>query len=100
MVLIAAAAHAELERRATVFSKRVLVRLGEISYCFYLVHTLPVAFIARPAHPVGQIVAFFAALGAAVIGARLLHVTIERPFERRLRGSSRRSAPVTIAARS
>ncbi|MEY2468320.1 MAG: hypothetical protein QOF21_1018 [Actinomycetota bacterium] len=70
------------------------VRLGVWSFCFYLVHqftlgTIVTYFVRH--HGTGfrvylaaDIVAFFAALA----GAALLHQYVEKPFERRLRGTA------------
>ncbi|WP_066042127.1 acyltransferase family protein [Herbiconiux solani] len=45
-LLIAALARADLSGRFTVLSSRPLVRLGEISFAFYLIHLLVVGVIA------------------------------------------------------
>ena len=99
LLVIAALARSDQESRPTLLASRFAVRLGDWSYCFYLVHlmTLQIALLvcARfvPGGALGP-VWLVAAFGASLGVAALLHAVVERPWERRLRGStaSRRTA--------
>src|SRR5262249_61893266 len=80
-LLIAAAAHADRGRALSPFRSRPLVWLGEISFCFYLVHYW---FISALHVTAWQHIAF--SLPLAVLAAAALHHFVERPAERRIRG--------------
>jgi peptidoglycan/LPS O-acetylase OafA/YrhL len=87
-LLIVAAAQSDLRASSrSVLRHRLLVGLGGISYCFYLVHHV---FVARLLEPgiggLGGWAAFALALAGALVTAWVLHVLVERPLERRLRG--------------
>ncbi|MDO5722186.1 MAG: acyltransferase [Actinomycetaceae bacterium] len=78
-------ASADLDGRASLMRHPIMVRGGEWSYCFYLVHaTVLYAFKAAYGARVG-IVGFFLLFFAALIVAAALYYLVERPFERRLR---------------
>jgi peptidoglycan/LPS O-acetylase OafA/YrhL len=83
-LLLAAAAQADL-RGGTVLGNRGLVWLGEISYCFYLVHFLVIEVVAP--HVTATAVRLPLELALAVLAAAALHHLIEVPLERRLRGA-------------
>ncbi|GAA1068910.1 hypothetical protein GCM10009665_74360 [Kitasatospora nipponensis] len=108
-LLIAAAAHADAQRRPGVLGGRVMVRLGELSFAFYLVHGLVLEYghraFGRPASPFGYgpawrtpvAVAFLAgALGVAVLLAWVLHTVVERPAMRHLAGPRPPAARSTV----
>jgi peptidoglycan/LPS O-acetylase OafA/YrhL len=85
-LLIVAAAQSDLRGGAPAGLRApVLVWLGGISYCFYLVHHV---FIARLLEPgiggLGGWSALAVALAGATLAAWLLHVGVERPLARRL----------------
>ncbi|MFD8557849.1 acyltransferase family protein [Streptosporangium canum] len=98
-LLIPAAATADVQGRRTVLSSKVMVWLGEISYAFYLVHGLVLAyghrafgpptdaFSSGPAWstPVG-LGFLLACLAVSVLLAWALHVLVERPAMRRWAG--------------
>jgi peptidoglycan/LPS O-acetylase OafA/YrhL len=68
-----------------------LVRLGEISYCFYLVHHIALRLAA---HFVGGTIpgaTVVLAFPVAVAAAWWLHERVEKPFDTRLNGRSRAS---------
>jgi peptidoglycan/LPS O-acetylase OafA/YrhL len=67
-----------------LLSHRVFVRLGEISYAFYLVH-LTVLMVVEHAVPAAFV--SVVALAASLAVAWLLHVSIERPLRAVIRGS-------------
>ena len=77
------------------------VRLGEISYAFYLVHYLVIRLFAhytsgwRPTLPeaLGTV---FALLAAAFATSAALYFVVERPAERRLRPALRRREAVAV----
>ncbi|MFD1720850.1 acyltransferase family protein [Amnibacterium endophyticum] len=93
--LLVAGASRDLAERPTFFARRRLVRLGEISFAFYLVHQILIhAFSARiPAisSPVIASSVLAAFLGAGWFLAWVLHRFVEVPAEVLLRGG-RRSA--------
>lgn len=67
-----------------------LVRLGEWSFCFYLIHQLVVRVLVVEFTPDGLGVGLlFVAIGlvASIVASGLMFTFIERPLERRLRGS-------------
>ena len=96
LLVIGALAGADLARRRTVASSRALVRLGEWSYCFYLVHQMTsqiALFVCAKVVP-GKLLGpvwLLVALGASVGIAALLYRFVERPLERRLRGAAPRA---------
>lgn len=77
-ILIGATAQADIDRSASLLRNRHLVRLGEWSYAFYLVHLIVIRVAVELAERSGL--------------AGLLHATVERPLERRLRDRPRASA--------
>ncbi|MFJ8017163.1 acyltransferase family protein [Streptomyces sp. NPDC096339] len=101
--LVAAAATADERGTPSPFRGRVLVRLGELSFAFYMVHGLVVSYAYRwlvagrdlsGAAGAGLLVA---ALAAALALAWVLHETVENPFVRRF-GSPRAAPPAPRAA--
>jgi peptidoglycan/LPS O-acetylase OafA/YrhL len=87
--LIAAAAVADQQARWSPVRGPVMVRLGELSFAFYLVHVLViiigVQFIGaeRTLGPIASATAVAAMCLAALGVAWLLHRTVEMPFVRR-----------------
>ncbi|WP_316784255.1 acyltransferase family protein [Streptomyces sasae] len=103
--LVAAAASADERSVGSPFRGRLLVRLGELSFAFYMVHGLVVTYCYRwaVAHS-----ALPPALGAlALLGALLLSLAlafalftwVEAPLVRRFGSSAGRRRPVVSAAR-
>lgn len=85
MAAIMIAATADIEGRRSLMRHPIMVRGGEWSYCFYLVHaTILYAFRAAYVESVG-IVGFALLLLASLAGAAALYYLVERPCERRLR---------------
>ena len=89
-VLIVVAAGADVEGRPSVARHPVLVRLGDWSFAFYLVHLLVLDVADRVVGLGGRSGLFAAAavpalLLAAVALSAVLFSTVERPLERRLR---------------
>ena len=87
-LLIAAYAQRDLTGRGTVFARPRVVWLGEISFCFYLVHQL----VIRAATPLGVTsdvgIATVRASGClviAVVAAWILHRVVELPANTWLR---------------
>ncbi|MBF4624218.1 acyltransferase [Clavibacter sp. VKM Ac-2872] len=97
-VLIVAAAQRDLAGAPGLLRGRLPVRLGEESYCFYLLHHI---FIVRLAQPgirdlgLDGPAAFVLALVLTLIASHLVHRFVEVPFERRLRGPRRAPAAAT-----
>jgi len=90
-LLVLTAASWESEGKATWLAKGWLVRLGEWSYAFYLVHISVLAVIHHvfPQEGGAEGLGLTAiSLVLAVAAAFCLFHVIERPFERRLRGDA------------
>jgi peptidoglycan/LPS O-acetylase OafA/YrhL len=92
LLVIAALAQADLRGARSVAASRGLVRLGEWSYCFYLVHQVTsqvMLFLCAkvvPGKALGPVWAV-SALAASIVLAAVLYHFVERPLERRLRGT-------------
>lgn len=101
-VAVAAVATRELAGRPSLLRARPIVRLGEWSYAFYLVHATLIyavlGVVGRQAGGWANLLWFAALLVASIAAAAALHLLIERPAERRLRKwwDSRRAAPVVL----
>jgi peptidoglycan/LPS O-acetylase OafA/YrhL len=93
LLVIGALAQADVNGVRTVARSRMLVRLGEWSYCFYLVHQMTLQimlFVCAkivPGKALGP-VWLIAALGVSVALAAALYSVVERPLEKRIRGSA------------
>jgi len=93
-LLIAAAATSDIEGRFTVFRNRAMVRLGEISFAFYLLHYIVLATLRKQlgtdmyslTETIGLLVG--AALGTVAL-SWLLHRLVETPIVRRFSRSRR-----------
>ncbi|MFC1418840.1 acyltransferase family protein [Streptacidiphilus cavernicola] len=97
-LLIAAAALGDLERGGRLLASPFLVRLGEWSFAFYLVHfTVLTAFehYGVPDRagdsPAGQLLVTLLMLAAAVLVAAGCHLAVEKPADRRIRTALRAS---------
>lgn len=83
--LIVAAALADLHGTTSPFRRRWLVRLGELSYAFYLAHLLVMRLIEhllgeRPEWSTGPaLLLSITAFGASLALAWLLHTVVEKP---------------------
>jgi peptidoglycan/LPS O-acetylase OafA/YrhL len=108
-LLIPAVAVADLGGAPSILRSRALIRLGEVSFAFYLVHQLAIRFVDRTAgdwlwshvHP---LVAILLMLGLSLLAAWGLYRTVEMPLMARLAGSRGRAPavaeqPVDAAAR-
>lgn len=99
--VIGTLATADRRGTGTGLARRVPVRLGEWSYCFYLVHLMTMQIVlfvcarALPGSAVGP-VWLVTALAASTGLAALMHHVVERPLERRLRGGSRPAVVVRV----
>jgi peptidoglycan/LPS O-acetylase OafA/YrhL len=93
-LLIISAAQSDILGRWSALRNPWLVRLGDWSFAFYLVHGLVlyyggVQFLPQGA-PLWQVAIFtVAAFITATVASWLLHHFVERPAERRLRGRAR-----------
>jgi peptidoglycan/LPS O-acetylase OafA/YrhL len=96
---IPAAAVADIEGTRSPFRGRVMVRLGEISFAFYIVHRLILTYghyllgagrTWDTAEAFGLLVAGFA---IALAVAWLLYTIVEHPAMRLIGGGARRSGP-------
>ncbi|WP_051970086.1 acyltransferase family protein [Kitasatospora azatica] len=101
-VLVASAASADVRGAGSVFRGRVLVRLGEWSLAFYLIHQMILVYGHR-ALGAGRTWStweaagvLLLALGCTVLLAGVLHTVVERPLYREL--GRRRSGPVRDSA--
>jgi peptidoglycan/LPS O-acetylase OafA/YrhL len=92
-LLVAAAASADVEDRWSPLRGAGLVRLGELSFALYLVHT-PVMQGAvaithyRAGNRRGDFLFWLCLIGASLVGMWLLHTLVEQPFQRLLRSPS------------
>lgn len=100
-VLIGAAAQADLDRSWSPFRRTFLVKLGERSYAFYLIHSLVVVLtfavaVRIPWAPFqtnalpASLTVVAVALAASVLAASALYSWVERPLEKRLRSAAPR----------
>ncbi|MCQ4083957.1 acyltransferase [Streptomyces sp. RB6PN25] len=106
-LLIPAAARADLTGAASLWRRPVLVRLGELSFAFYMIHLLAIRFGERLFHAYSPRLPVLSALGAtaAALAASLalswlLYAGVERPGRRLLLLRGRRSpadSPATAA---
>lgn len=87
MLLIAAASAADRREQSTWFARRWPVYLGEISYCFYLLHQVVMEACAHYLHPPKGVLIGIELI-ASVAVATALHEIVERPLERKIRGSN------------
>lgn len=91
VMLIAVNAHVDLVGAPSPLQSRTLVSLGQWSFCIYMAHPL-VLGLTEPL--LGAAGVFGSLLGCTlvvltVVGVSfVLHVVVERPLERRLRGAS------------
>lgn len=101
LLVLGAAARRDLDGRGTVFSKPALVWAGTVSFAFYLVHQ-PIVRMVDILTPAGVmreasgLPLAAVALALAVLGSWGVHVGVERPLERRLRGRTRHRGPITV----
>lgn len=75
--------------RRSMLASRVLVRLGEWSYAFYLVHAtiiyVALTLFGKHVPSWSNLVYYPILLALGLIGAAVLHYGVEKPIERRLR---------------
>lgn len=86
LLLLGAAARSDLDGHRTILTRRAFVWAGEISYCFYLVHQLVIYELQDRGLGTAGVLVIGTPLAVACAAA--LHYAVERPCERRLRGSS------------
>jgi peptidoglycan/LPS O-acetylase OafA/YrhL len=89
-LLVAAAATADIDGRWSPLRGRVLVRLGELSFSLYLVHTPVMQGIVaithyRAGNRLGDFLFWLGLVAASLVGMWLLHTLVEHPFQRVLR---------------
>lgn len=100
--LVVAAAQSDARRRWSLLRSPALVRLGEWSFAFYLVHW-PVLMLAGhlvrgTLSDATSVVVGLGCLATSVAAAGALHVLVERPLELRLRTARpRRTLPPVVA---
>ncbi len=86
-VLVVALASADLRGARVFTSSKWMVRLGDWSYCFYLIHLVVIMVTVSVASRVG--LPIWATLAVALVGssivASLLHRFVEKPADDRLR---------------
>ncbi|MER5934862.1 acyltransferase [Streptomyces sp. NPDC002054] len=108
MPLIAAAASADVKGSASPFRGRVMTWLGDISFAFYMVHGLVVAYFYRwviAEYQPAPIVGAAAVLGVFAVSLALSHamfVWLEQPLMRRFstpRAARQATAPAAAASR-
>jgi peptidoglycan/LPS O-acetylase OafA/YrhL len=97
VLLIGAVAQADIRGHATILGHHWIVRLGEWSFAFYLVHVLWIEAFERAVGShfngaAGRTAEVLILLALSTGTAALIYKLYERPVERRLRHSIRRSA--------
>lgn len=98
-LLIVAAAQRDIAGTPGVLRARLAVRLGEASYCFYLLHHIFVIRLAQPGFRdlgIDGLPAFAIALALGLLGSFLLHRVVELPFDARLRGRRDPRSPAVL----
>jgi peptidoglycan/LPS O-acetylase OafA/YrhL len=96
LLLIATACTADLAGRRGVLTSRSLLRLGEWSFAFYLTHLILLNVVDRAVDGIdewsllGRLAIDVGFLGLAIAVAAAAYYAVERPLERRLRGSAPR----------
>jgi peptidoglycan/LPS O-acetylase OafA/YrhL len=96
-LLIVAAAQRDVAGIPGFLRHRLPVRLGEASYCFYLLHHIFIIRLAQPGFRelgVDGPLAFALALVLSLVASALLHRLVELPFDRRFRGKREAPRPV------
>lgn len=88
-LLLVVYAQADQAGEPSVAHLAPLVRLGEWSYCFYLVHQLALRVAERYVDGAFPLSTAVVALPLALLSAWSLHVLVEKPFDARLNGRSR-----------
>lgn len=98
--LVVAVAVGELEGRPSALSRPRLVRLGEWSFAFYLVHATVIYLMVAvlgPHRGLAGVLVGVLALVLSLAAAWALHAAVERPAERRLRRAWDRRRAVRVA---
>ena len=90
LALIFAAVRSDVDRRSGILTRRWLVRAGEVSFAFYLVHELVMLNVRSWLGFNGPLMAALV-VGVAAVCAAVLHRAVERPLQIRLRGAEGRS---------
>jgi peptidoglycan/LPS O-acetylase OafA/YrhL len=97
-VLVGSAARADLTRRPSPFRQAWCVKLGVWSYALYLAQA-PLVRVSFQIFPHGfsdslalRLVEYAGLVAVLIAAAAIAHVAVERPLERRLRGTARPSA--------
>lgn len=104
LIVVGAYAQADLDRRGTLFSHPVAVRLGSWSYAIYLLHftVLGVVFwgfssaLGTSMEDAGTgwgVAAILVSLALSIAAAGAMYVWFEAPLERRLRGPRQAHQP-------
>lgn len=90
-ILIVSLAAADLAGRRVFTQWRGIVKLGEWSYCFYLLHLMVMSACSAVANRIDlpNYIAVAVALPASVVAAWLLHIAVERPMNVILRPKAR-----------
>jgi len=94
ILIIASVAQRDIVGKSTGFAAPWLVRLGEVSFAFYLVHAtvmyIFIDFFGQKSTGWGNIIWYPLVLGVGVVLAFLLHNWVEKPFETKFRAFSKR----------
>jgi peptidoglycan/LPS O-acetylase OafA/YrhL len=106
-LLVVSAAHSDATNKASAFRHPALVKLGEWSYCFYLIHLTVIALYSRmlsqglgleaaDLDPLATVAHVLGALCVSLAASLLLYSLVEAPLNDRLR-PRRQSAPLVSA---
>ncbi|MFG2718705.1 acyltransferase family protein [Streptomyces sp. NPDC048416] len=88
LLLIPAAARADVRGTSSWMRGRIVVYLGQVSFCFYLVHELVIFaadHILRKHHNIGTAPAVITVFCVSLVLAALLHEAVEKPLARILK---------------
>ncbi|WP_308408559.1 acyltransferase [Streptomyces sp. AC627_RSS907] len=93
VLLIAAAATADIRGSASIFRSRTMIWLGEISFAFYLIHFIVLTYVRKEvdgyfsvAESTGLVLL---SLAISVLASWALYALVERPITRRFSSSRR-----------
>ncbi|WP_170153975.1 acyltransferase family protein [Actinoplanes italicus] len=94
-LIIPAGATADIERQPSFLRRRTMVWLGDISFAFYLLHTLALQFALQiwtrmngTTTATSAIVLILAGLGVGILSSWLLFQFVEKPMQRRFSKSA------------
>jgi peptidoglycan/LPS O-acetylase OafA/YrhL len=101
LLIMVAACWYDIDGKRGFLTTRPMVWLGDLSFCFYLVHQTVIRLLGglgKGTTWAGAAPRVLVALALSLLVATALHLVVERPMERRLRGAHRPRPPVTVGS--